>query len=277
MRNVNKDNITQTVLDSIANTADPRTKQIMQALIRHLHAFAREVQLTEGELMQGIEFLTATGQKCTETRQEFILLSDVLGLSMLTVTLNNDKPAACTEATVFGPFFVLNAPHFENGEDVANGAPGAPCDVRCTVRGLNGEPIAGAQVDVWQADDEGTYDVQKEGLEHAQARGTLISQTDGSFHFRSIVPEAYPIPTDGPVGTLLEATGRHLWRPAHLHFMIQAPGYETLVTHIFRDGDRYLDSDAVFGVRQSLVKAIDQQADGSYLMNYDFVLNPKVA
>lgn len=277
MRNVNQENITQAVLDSITHTQDPRTKRVMQALIRHLHAFAREVELTEGELMKGIEFLTATGHKCTGTRQEFILLSDVLGLSMLTVTMNNDKPAACTEATVFGPFFVPDAPHFENGADVANGAPGAPCDVRCTVRGLAGEPIAGAQIDVWQADDDGTYDVQKQGLEHPQARGRLTSQTDGSFDFRSIVPEAYPIPTDGPVGRLLDATGRHPWRPAHLHFMIQAPGYETLVTHVFRDGDQYLDSDAVFGVRQSLVKAIDQQADGRYLMTYDFVLNPKAA
>lgn len=277
MRNVNKENITQAVLDSIAHTADPRTKQIMQALIRHLHAFAREVELTEDELMKGIEFLTATGHKCTGTRQEFILLSDVLGLSMLAVAMNNDKPAACTEATVFGPFFVPGAPHYDDGADVANGAPGTPCDVRCTVRGLRGEPIAGAEIDVWQADDEGTYDVQKEGLDHAQARGRLTSRADGSFHFRSIVPEAYPIPTDGPVGTLLHATKRHPWRPAHLHFMIKAPGYETLVTHIFREGDEYLDSDAVFGVRQSLIRAIDRQADGTYLMTYDFVLNPQTA
>lgn len=274
MRNVNKDNITDAVLASIANTPDARLKRILQALIRHLHAFAREVELTEKELMQGIEYLTATGHKCTGTRQEFILLSDVLGLSMLTVAMNNDNPAACTEATVFGPFFVEGAPEVANGGDVAQGAPGTPCEVHCTLKGLNGEAIAGAHIDVWQSDSDGSYDVQKENLAHAQGRAKLQSQPDGSFWFHSVVPEAYSIPTDGPVGQLLNATERSPWRPAHLHFRIRAQGYRTLVTHIFRDGDQYLDSDAVFGVRQSLIKKIEKTPAGTYKLSYDFVLNP---
>ncbi|UUZ73680.1 intradiol ring-cleavage dioxygenase [Polaromonas sp. P1(28)-8] len=274
MRNLHQDNITQAVIARLANTSDPRLKEIMTALVQHLHAFAREVKLTEAEWLKGIEFLTATGQHCNDKRQEFILLSDVLGLSMLTVAMNNDKPQGCTEATVFGPFYVEGAPHYENGDDIANGASGEPCQVRGVVRGLNGEPVANAAIEVWQADDEGHYDVQKPELNHAQARGVLKSRADGSFDFRTIVAEAYPIPTDGPVGDMLKATKRHPWRPAHLHFMIKAEGYETLITHVFREGDPYLDSDAVFGVRQSLVADWVKQPDGDYLLEYDFVLNP---
>ncbi|MDM0042658.1 intradiol ring-cleavage dioxygenase [Variovorax sp. J22G21] len=273
MRNLNQHTITPEAIERFANTPDPRLKQIMTSLVTHLHDFAREVKLTEAEWAQGIAFLTATGQKCDDKRQEFILLSDVLGLSMLTVAMNNDKPAGCTEATVFGPFFVEGAPHYEHGDDVANGASGEPCEVRCTVRGIGGEPIAGAVIDVWQADSGGHYDVQHAGLDHPQGRGTLRSGADGGFHFKTIVAEAYPIPTDGPVGALLEATARHPWRPAHLHFKIEAAGYEPLITHVFRDGDQWLDSDAVFGVRQSLVADWVAQADGTHRLDYDFVLN----
>ena len=274
MRNLDQYNITQAVLARLAHTPDPRLKQIMTSLVQHLHAFAREVKLTEAEWMQGIEFLTATGQKCDDKRQEFILLSDVLGLSMLTVAMNNDKPAGCTEATVFGPFHVEGAPHYEHGDNVANGAAGEPCEVRGSVRGIQGEPIANAVIDVWQADAEGSYDVQRSDLDHAQGRGVLRSGADGRFHFQSVVAESYPIPDDGPVGDMLRATARHPWRPAHLHFMIKAPGYETLVTHVFRDGDAYLDSDAVFGVRQSLVADWVKQPDGTTTLDFDFVLNP---
>lgn len=274
MRNLDQYNITQAVLARMAQTPDARLKQVMTSLVQHLHAFAREVKLTEAEWMQGIEFLTATGHMCDGQRQEFILLSDTLGLSMLTVALNNDKPAGCTESTVFGPFHVEGAPHYEHGDDVANGASGIPCVVRGSVRGLGGEAIANAEIDVWQADADGNYDVQREGLDHAQGRGVLHSGPDGRFHFRSVVAESYPIPDDGPVGDMLKATGRHPWRPAHLHFMIKAPGYQTLVTHVFRNGDRYLDSDAVFGVRQSLVADWLEQPDGSFTLDFDFVLNP---
>ena len=274
MRNLNQDTITQAVIARFADTPDPRLKEIVTSLVQHLHAFAREVRLTEAEWLQGIEFLTATGQKCDDKRQEFILLSDTLGLSMLTVAMNNDKPQGCTEATVFGPFHVEGAPHYGHGDDVANGAAGEPCVVRGCVKGLHGEPVSGAVIDVWQSDAEGNYDVQYEGLDHAQARGVLRSGPDGRFHFRSIVAEPYPIPVDGPVGDMLRATLRHAWRPAHLHFMIKAEGYESLVTHVFRNGDKWLDSDVVFGVRQSLVVDWIKQPDGSYSLDFDFVLNP---
>lgn len=274
MRDLNEQTITQAVVERLADTPDARLKLLLTSLISHLHDFAREVRLTEAEWLQGIQFLTATGQKCDDKRQEFILLSDVLGLSMLTVVMNSDKPAGCTEPTVFGPFHVEGAPHVENGGDIANGAAGDPCLVSGTVHGLAGEPVAGAVVEVWQADAEGRYDVQRPGLDRHQGRAVLDAQPDGSFEFSSVVAEAYPIPVDGPVGELLHATRRHPWRPAHLHFMIKAPGYETLVTHVFRNGDQYLDSDAVFGVRRTLIGDWVAQADGSHVLHYDFVLNP---
>lgn len=274
MQDFDSDGLTRAVVESFARTADPRLKEIMGALVRHLHAFAREVRLTEAEWAKGIDFLTATGHMCSGMRQEFILLSDVLGLSMLTVALNNDKPPGCTEATVFGPFHVPDAPQYDNGADVASGASGRPCVVRGHVRGLDGEAIAGARLEVWQADDEGLYDVQKPGLDHAQGRGVLHTRADGSFDFRSIVAEAYPIPTDGPVGRMLEACGRSPWRPAHLHFMIKAAGYQALITHVFRRGDQYLQADPVFGVRPSLVADWVTQADGMGALAFDFVLNP---
>jgi hydroxyquinol 1,2-dioxygenase len=274
MRNLNQDNITQAVITSFANTPDPRVKEVMTSLVQHLHAFAREVRLTEEEWLKGIQFLTGCGHITDDKRQEFILLSDVLGLSMLTVAMNNDKPPGCTEATVFGPFHVDGAPHYDLGADVANGARGIPCVVRGSVKGLGGEAIPGAHLDVWQSDDDGLYDVQHEGLNHAQARGILNADEEGRYHFRSILAVPYAIPHDGPVGAMLQATGRHPWRPAHLHFMVKAPGYETLITHVFRNESDYLDSDAVFGVRQSLVCDWVQRPDGTYLLEYDFILNP---
>ena len=274
MRNLDEDTITDAVLARHANAENPRLKAIMTSLVKHLHAFAREVKLTEQEWFEGIEFLTRCGHITDEQRQEFILLSDVLGLSMLTVALNHDKPHGCTEATVFGPFHVEGSPRYELGADIANGARGVPCEVRGTVRGLRGEPVAGATLDVWQSDEDGLYDVQHAGLDRAQARGILVSDVEGRYHFRSILAVPYAIPHDGPVGDLLKAAGRHPWRPAHLHFMIKAPGYETLITHVFRSDDPYLDSDAVFGVRQSLIAEWKQRPDGSYLVEYDFVLNP---
>ncbi|WP_321857506.1 intradiol ring-cleavage dioxygenase [Paraburkholderia tropica] len=274
MRNLNHETITDAVLQRQAATDNPRLKRIMESLVQHLHAFAREVNLTEAEWQQGIEFLTRCGHITTDRRQEFILLSDVLGLSMLTVAMNHDKPAECTEATVFGPFHVDGAPHYDPGADISNGARGVPCLVRGTVRGLDGSPVVNASIDVWQSDEEGLYDVQHADIDHAQARGILHPDAEGRYHFRSILAVPYAIPHDGPVGDLLKATGRHPWRPAHLHFMIEAPGYETLITHVFRGDDAWLDSDAVFGVRQSLIADWKEQPDGTYLVEYDFVLNP---
>ena len=284
MQNIDTTTITHAVIDRLASSEDARFRQVMSSLITHLHDFAREVNLTEAEWMHGIEFLTATGQKCDAKRQEFILLSDTLGLSMLIVALNNAKPAGATEATVFGPFHVDDAPELEHGADLAAGAPGAPLFVEAHLRDAAGKPVVGAEVDVWQADEEGLYDVQRPELgESRRARGVLHSDEEGAVRFRTIAPTAYPVPTDGPVGRMLLASGRHPWRPAHLHFRIRAPQVETLVTHIFRSGDPYLDSDAVFGVRTSLIgDFVAHQAgiapDGSavtepfYTLRHEFVL-----
>jgi hydroxyquinol 1,2-dioxygenase len=285
MRNIDEDTITQAVLASLADCRDERLREVMTSLVQHLHAFARDVGLTEAEWVAGIRFLTDTGHITDDKRQEFILLSDVLGLSMLVTAQNNAKPAGCTEATVLGPFYVEGAPEVPDGADIANGAQGAPCHVSGQVRGFGGEPVAGATIDVWQSDDEGFYDVQQpsDGRHEHRARARLRSGADGRFSFRSILAEHYPIPHDGPVGALLAAVGRHPWRPAHLHFMIEAPSYERLVTHVFRDGDKYLDSDAVFGVRSSLVadwvrhEPAPAGGEPSYSLAYDFVLNPAKA
>jgi hydroxyquinol 1,2-dioxygenase len=213
---------------------------------------------------------------CTGERQEFILLSDTLGLSMLTIALNHAKPPGCTEATVVGPFHTDDAPHVAQGADIARDAPGKPLDVDVTLHSTDGTPVANAEVDVWQADDAGKYDVQYAGLAQRRARAVLRSDAQGRVRFSTIVPTAYPVPTDGPVGQMLVATGRHPWRPAHLHFMIKAPGHEMLVTHLFREGDPYLDSDVVFGVRNSLIVQMPENLakPGRHVLRHDFVLNP---
>jgi hydroxyquinol 1,2-dioxygenase len=263
MRNVDADTITPAVIQRLASADDPRLRQILTSLVSHLHDFARDVQLTEDEWMQGIEFLTATGHQCDAKRQEFILLSDTLGLSMLVVAMNHAKPAGATEATVFGPFHTDDAPVVAQGADLAGGAPGVPFFVEAHILDLAGRPIAGAEVDVWQADDDGLYDVQRPELGDARrARGVLHSDASGTVRFRTVTPTAYPVPTDGPVGRMLLASGRHPWRPAHLHFRIRASGFQTLVTHIFRDGDPYLDSDVVFGVRSSLISGFVRHVPG---------------
>ena len=281
MKNINQETITPVVVAAMAGCKDDRLREVMASLVRHLHAFAREVHLTEYEWQRGIEFLTASGHITDHKRQEFILLSDVLGLSMLVTAQNNAKPHGCTEATVLGPFFVPDAPHVESGADIANGASGTPCHVTARVRSIDGSPVAHALVNVWQSDEDGFYDVQRpapDGQTRPQARAQLRTDSQGHLHFRSILAENYPIPHDGPVGQLLEALGRHPWRPAHLHFMIEAPGFEKLVTHVFRGGDPYLESDAVFGVRSSLVADwVPHPPSGApeyYTLDCDFVLNP---
>jgi hydroxyquinol 1,2-dioxygenase len=289
MRNINEDTITQAVLEAMAGCTNDRLRTVMTSLVQHLHSFARDVKLTEDEWRYAIDFLTDVGHITDDKRQEFVLLSDTLGLSMLVTTQNNRKPVECTEATVLGPFFVMGAPEYRNGDDISNGAAGLPCFVTGSVRGLSGEPVAGASLEVWQSDEDGYYDVQYGDPQDPnvayQGRGRLQTLPDGRFHFRSILAEAYPIPHDGPVGRMLDALGRHPWRPAHLHFWIKAPGYEPLITHVFRNGDKYLDSDAVFGVRSTLVVDWIQHPpgvapDGTTMdtpfntLNYDFVLNP---
>lgn len=290
MRNLNEDTITQAVIASLCECRNERLQTVITSLVQHLHSFARETKLTEAEWEAAITFLTAVGHITDDKRQEFILLSNVLGLSTLVTAQNHAKPDGCTEATVFGPFYVKGSAEFEPWDDIANGASGEPCFVSGQVRSLDGAPVSNALLEVWQADEEGHYDVQmppgEDGTLEYRARGKLRTDANGRFAFRSILAEPYPIPHDGPVGVLLEALGRHPWRPAHLHFMVQAPGHETLITHVFRDGDRYLDSDAVFGVRSTLVAQWvphppGTAPDGSridtpyYTLDYDFVLNPE--
>jgi hydroxyquinol 1,2-dioxygenase len=234
----------------------------MQSLVRHLHAFARDVRLTQAEWEAAIAFLTRTGHITDDRRQEFILLSDVLGLSMLTVGINAPASAGATESTVFGPFFVENAPEIELGGDIAGGAKGTPCFVSGTIRSVDGSPLPGAHIEVWEADEDGFYDVQYDG-NRVHGRGRLRAGHDGEYRFWSVKPSAYPIPDDGPVGDLLKVAGRGPMRPAHLHFKIDAPGHRTLITHIFVAGDQYLAGDAVFGVKDSLVAEFTDHDGGT--------------
>ncbi|MDX6239398.1 MAG: hydroxyquinol 1,2-dioxygenase [Kribbellaceae bacterium] len=256
------DELTEAVVASFDGSPDARTKTVMGALVRHLHAFAREVELTEDEYFAAIDFLTRTGQISTATRQEFVLLADVLGLSMLTVGLGNRKPPEATASTVFGPFFVEGSPAIENGGDLANGAPGQPCLVSGRVLDTSGRPIAGALVETWQADEDGFYDVQKD-VDGPQNRGHLTTDADGNYSFWAVRPVAYPIPADGPVGELLRAGGRGPMRPAHIHFMVTAPGFSRLITHVFAAGDEYLSNDAVFGVKDSLITDFTEHPPGT--------------
>jgi hydroxyquinol 1,2-dioxygenase len=283
MREVTEKNLTEAVLARLSNTNDPRFKQLMSSLIRHLHAFVREVELTEEEWMAGIQFLTATGQKCDEKRQEFILLSDTLGVSMLVDALNHRKPEGATESTVLGPFYVPGTQKFPNGANLAAGLPGDPTLFSGRVVTVNGKPIPGAQLDIWHADAEGFYDVQRPELDGMRLRGKFHTDDQGKFWFWTTRPTEYPVPTDGPVGGMLLKMNRHPYRPAHIHTIVSALGYEPVTTHIFVEGDRYLDSDAVFGVKDSLVVSFARHEPGTtpdgtkldrpyYTVNYDFGL-----
>ena len=262
MRNFNENTITDAVLERIAGATDPRIKEVSEALVRHLHAFVREVRPTQKEWEYGIDFLTRTGHMCDDKRQEFILLSDTLGASMQTIAINNSAYGNATEATVFGPFFVAGSPAVGNGGDIAFGASGEPCWVEGTVRDVDGNAVAGATIEVWEADEGGFYDVQY-GDGRTAARGHLATADDGAYRLWAITPTPYPIPDDGPVGQMLAATGRSPMRPAHLHFMVEAPNCRTLVTHIFVRGGEYLESDAVFGVKESLVRDFERQPAGT--------------
>ncbi|MRJ76134.1 hydroxyquinol 1,2-dioxygenase [Aeromicrobium sp. SMF47] len=257
-----EEELVQLVLSSFDGTPDPRLKELMQGVVRHLHAFLRDVRLTEREWLQAIEFLTAVGHITDDRRQEFILLSDTLGASMQTIAINNEAYGDATEATVFGPFFVEDSPRVELGGDIAGSASGQPCWVEGTVKDADGQPIAGARIEVWEADEDGFYDVQYAD-DRVAGRAHLFSDTDGSFRFWAVTPTPYPIPHDGPVGAMLAATGRSPMRASHLHFMVDAEGCRTLVTHIFVRGDELLASDSVFGVKDSLVKDFVEQPAGT--------------
>jgi hydroxyquinol 1,2-dioxygenase len=250
------------VVASFDSADDPRLMFVMQALTRHLHAFVREVRLTEAEWNAAIRFLTDTGHITDDRRQEFILLSDVLGLSMQTIAINNEANANATEATVFGPFFVDGSPEIPLGGDIAGSAPGEPCWVEGTVTDTDGNPVPGALIEAWEADQDGFYDVQYADGRLA-ARGHLTTDDHGGYRFWAITPTPYPIPHDGPVGKLLAAAGRSPMRASHLHFMVSAPGKRTVVTHIFVRGDAMLDTDAVFGVKESLIKEFASHPAGT--------------
>ncbi len=265
--------IAQGVIDRMSDCKDARFKQIMTSLIKHLHAFAREVDLTPEEWMTGIQFLTATGQMCDEKRQEFILLSDTLGLSMLVVALDQaraaarlkDSPGASmpTEATVQGPFFWEGAPKLPLGADLAEGKDTVPTLYSGKVTDTYGKPIAGCVLDVWSGDDHGLYDLQKGENAPMDLRAQFRTDQDGRYHYWSLKPSLYPVPVDGPVGKMLTRMGRHPFRPGHMHTMLRAPGHHTLVTHIFVGDSQYLDSDAVFGVRNSLIVEFKQKPAGT--------------
>ncbi|MCM3487415.1 MULTISPECIES: dioxygenase [Kocuria] len=257
-----EEQLIRTVLRSFEDCQDPRLKQLMQALVKHLHAFIRDVRLTEAEWNQAIEFLTAVGHITDDRRQEFILLSDVLGASMQTINVNNEAYGDATEATVFGPFFVDDAPEIPLGGDIAGEAPGQPCWVEGTVTDTDGNPVPRARIEVWEADEEGFYDVQYDD-NRVSGRAHLFSDDQGRYNFWGLTPTPYPIPHDGPVGKMLEATGRSPMRASHLHFMVTAEGLRTLVTHIFVRGDELLKYDTVFGVKESLIKDFTEQPAGT--------------
>jgi len=288
MRQLTKDNLTDAVLARIKDMKNPRLKEILTSLIKHLHAFETEVQLTEEEWFEGIKFLTAVGQKCDDKRQEFILLSDVLGLSMRVVEINHPMPEGATESTVLGPFFVHGAPEFAYGADLTKNAKieGEPTWVTGRIVSMDGKPIAGATIDVWQARANGVYDIQEPDSEF-ELRGRVKSNGEGRYAFRTYKPKFYGVPTDGPVGDLLRAMGRHPMRPAHMHLIVSAPGYRQVITHAFVSGDPYLDSDAVFAVKESLIadwKTVDSPEEAKKLgmpcpflrLDFDVRLSPDV-
>jgi hydroxyquinol 1,2-dioxygenase len=293
------------VVESFATTPDPRLRELLTSLVRHLHAFVRDTEPTIAEWERAIDFLTVTGQKCDHERQEFILLSDVLGISMLVETINNRTTVArrgglggsspqampsrgglggsspqagtATESTVLGPFHMVTSPRRALGDSIDLVGTGPQCVMQGRVLSADGTPLPGAELDVWQANDHGFYDVQQPDVQPAgNGRGLFTADQDGAYWFRTIVPSHYPIPTDGPVGTLLEATRRHPFRPAHIHFIVTAAGYRPLTTHIFVAGSPYIESDAVFAVKKSLITEFTPAGDPQQpaRANFDIVLQP---
>ena len=285
MRQFNEDNLTAAVIERFKKSKDPRFREIITSAVKHLHAFAREVELTEEEWFDGIKFLTAVGQKCDDKRQEFILLSDILGLSMMIVALNHKTVPGATEATVLGPFFAHGAKEFEYGGDLRQGCTVKGEDVWVTgkITSLDGKPVANAVLDIWQAKADGIYDVQTEG--EFELRGRVKAKANGEYAFKSYKPKFYSVPVDGPVGELIRATGNHHMRPAHMHAIVSATGYQPVITHVFVEGDPYLEGDAVFAVKESLIgkyRKTDDAAEAKRLgmpnpflrLDWDFRLAP---
>jgi hydroxyquinol 1,2-dioxygenase len=285
MRQFNEDTLTQAVVERFMKAKDERFRQLVTSAVKHLHAFARETRLTEEEWIEGIKFLTAVGQKCDDKRQEMILLSDILGLSMMIVALNHKSVPGATEATVLGPFFAHGAKEYEYGADLREGATlkGEDVYVSGRVLSLDGKPVGNALLDIWQAKADGIYDVQTEG--EFELRGRVKANAKGEYAFKSYKPKFYSVPVDGPVGELIRATGNHHMRPAHMHAIVSASGYQPVITHVFVDGDPYLDGDAVFAVKDSLIakyRKVDDAAEAKRLgmpspflrLDWDFRLAP---
>jgi hydroxyquinol 1,2-dioxygenase len=280
---VTEQNLTDIVTERWKDIAEPRLREIMASLIRHLHGFVREIEPTEQEWMTAIDWLTRTGKLCTDKRQEFILSSDVLGVSMLVDCINHRFATAATPTTVTGPFHIDDSPKLAKGADMARGAPGVPCFVAGFVRDLDGKPIDGAILDIWQTDGEGLYEAQRDVAE-PWMRGIYETGPDGSFLIRTVAPIGYSIPMDGTVGELMNRTNVSHMRPAHIHFLVEAPGHHRLITHLFQRGCQYIESDAVYGVKEKLIVDFHKMPAGSkapsgeiidtpfYLINYDFAL-----
>ena len=279
---VNEKNLTDVVLARWQDIPNPRLKQIMQSMIKHLHGFVRDVELTEAEWAVAIDFVTRAGKMSDEKRQEVILFSDVMGVSMLVDAINHRLDSGATPTTVEGPFHVPDAPAVADGGNMAEGAPGIPCFVSGRVRGLDGQPIGGATLDLWQTDGEGLYEAQRDVTE-PWMRGLYRSKPDGSYTIRTVAPIGYTIPMDGPVGELMNKTDISHMRPAHIHFCVEAPGHHRLVTHLFQRGCQYIETDVVYGVKEPLIVDFVQKPAGVapngekvdtpfYVINYDFVL-----
>lgn len=276
------EDFTKSVMKRWEDIPDPRLREVMQSAIKHLHAFVRDVRPSGAEWFKAIQFLTAIGHKCDDKRQEFILASDVMGVSMLIDDINNRRIAGATPSTVEGPFHIADAPEVAHGGDMAKGAPGIPCFVHGTVRGLNGKPVAGAMLDLWQTDGEGLYEEQRRTTE-PWMRGIYYSQADGSYAIRTVAPISYTIPMDGPIGEFFGRTTMSHMRPAHIHFAISAPGFGSVVTHLFQKGDEYINNDVVYGVKEPLIVEFVKRPPGKapngetvdtefYEVKYDFIL-----
>jgi len=250
---------------------DLRLAEVMEVITRHLHAAVKEIEPTQAEWLGAVKFLTRTGHMCNDWRQEFILLSDVLGVSMLVDAINNRKPTGASESTVLGPFHVADAPELDMGSDICLDQKGEPMLVLGRVLDTAGNLLNGVKIDVWQANDEGFYDVQQKGIQpDFNLRGVFRTGPDGAYHFKGVKPKYYPIPADGPVGQLLARLGRHPYRPAHLHYILEAKGFETLITHIFDPDDPYIASDAVFGVKESLLARFERVTDQAEIIAQGF-------
>lgn len=285
MRELDENSITQAVIGRLTACEDPRFARIMTSLVSHLHDFVRDVSLTESEWFTAIQFLTDVGKTCTDKRQEFILLSDTLGVSVLVITLNHPAEEGSVESTVLGPYYWEGAPELPRGSNLAEGVKGEPAFYSGRVLSTDGRPLPNALLDIWSGDGEGNYDMQIPGETGMKARGRIRTDAEGRYWFRSIRPTFYPVPTDGPVGRMLRKTGSHPYRPGHVHMIVSAPGHLPVTTHLFVADSKYLDSDAVFGMKESLVVQFKRHPPGAgpdgerldtrfYSVDYDFRLRP---